>query len=84
MPQASKTDLCLKLSTNILKYLLMIKPIGIANVLAFFNKNEDALEIYKLLAQANPQMAEPLINQAHLSVGDKKYDLAINLYEIVL
>ena len=50
----------------------------------FFNKNEDALEIYKLLAQANPQMAEPLINQAHLSVGDKKYDLAINLYEIVL
>ena len=29
-------------------------------------------------------MAEPLINQAHLSVGDKKYDLAINLYEIVL
>jgi len=28
--------------------------LGIANVLAFFNKNEDALEIYKLLAQANP------------------------------
>lgn len=57
---------------------------GLANVLAFFNKTEDAQEIYKLVCQANPSMYSPILNQAHLCVGDKKYELAINLYDIVL
>ena len=29
-------------------------------------------------------MYQPLLNQAHLSVGERKYELAINLYENVL
>jgi len=29
-------------------------------------------------------MYEPLMNQAHLSVGERKYELAINLYQNVL
>ena len=57
---------------------------GLANVLAFFNKTEDAQEIYKLVCQANPSMHSPILNQAHLCVGDKKYELAINLYDNVL
>lgn len=30
--------------------------LGVANVLAFFNKIEDAQEIYKLISQSNPNM----------------------------
>ena len=58
--------------------------LGAANVLAFFNKTEDAQEIYKLLIQSNPNMHQALLNHAHLSVGEKKFELAINLYENVL
>lgn len=58
---------------------------GLANVLAFFNKTDDAIEIYKLLGQAsNSAMYFPVMNQAHLCVAKKKYDLAINLYENIL
>ena len=58
--------------------------IGLANVLAFFNKTEDAQEIFKLLSHSNSNLYQPLLNQAHLCVGEKKYELSINLYEKVL
>lgn len=58
--------------------------IGLANILAFFNKTEDALEIYKLMSHSNPNLYQPLINQAHLSIGLKNYELSINLYQKVL
>ena len=58
--------------------------LGVANVLAFFNKNEDAKEIYKLVSQANPNIYHAYMNQAHLSIGEKNYELAINLYQSIL
>jgi hypothetical protein len=36
--------------------------IGLANVLAFFNKIEDALEIFKLVGQSNSNTYIPLMN----------------------
>lgn len=58
--------------------------IGVANVLAFFNKTDDALEIYKLMSQSNPNLHIPLINQAHLNISQNKFEVAINLYRNVL
>jgi hypothetical protein len=36
--------------------------IGLANVLAYFNKTEDALEIFKLVGQSNSNLYIPLMN----------------------
>ena len=58
--------------------------VGLANVLAFFNKTEDAMEIYKLVSHSNPSMWQALINHAHLSVSVHNYEVAINLYDKVL
>lgn len=58
--------------------------LGIANVLAYFNKVDDAVEIYKLISQTNPSVHQAIMNQAHLSVGCRMFELAINLYQIVL
>ena len=58
--------------------------IGLANILAFFDKTEDAQEIFKLMAQSNPNLYQPLMNQAHLSIGERKYEVAINLYQMIL
>lgn len=58
--------------------------VGLANILAYFNKTEDALEIFKLIGNANPGLSQPLLNQAHLSVGQQNYELSINLYQKVL
>ena len=53
-------------------------------MLAFFNKVDDAKEIYKLVNHANPGIYHAYMNQAHLSIGDKNYELAINLYNSIL
>ena len=58
--------------------------IGLANVLAYFNKTEDALEIFKLISHSNQNMYEPLMNQAHLSIGLNNFEISINLYQKVL
>lgn len=58
--------------------------IGLANILAYFNKTEDAQEIFKLMAQSNPSLYQPLMNQAHLSIGEKNFEIAINLYQNIL
>ena len=58
--------------------------IGLANVLAIFNKTEDAVEIFKLLTQIGAGNYVPLMNQAHLNIGQNKFEVAINLYKIVL
>lgn len=55
-----------------------------ANVLAVFNKTEDAQEIYKLMTHANPNIYQPLVNQAHLSIGQRNFELSINLYQKVI
>jgi len=36
--------------------------VGLANILAFFNKTEDALEIFKLMSHCNPNLYQPLVN----------------------
>lgn len=36
--------------------------VGVANALAFFNKVDDASEIYKIVAQATPHMYQPVLN----------------------
>lgn len=36
------------------------------------------------MAQSNPNLYQPLMNQAHLSIGERKYETAINLYENIL
>lgn len=36
--------------------------IGLANVLAFFNKTEDALEIFRVVGQSNSNLHIPLMN----------------------
>ena len=43
--------------------------VGLANVLAHFNKTEDALEIFKIVSHSNINLYQPLLNLAHLSVG---------------
>ena len=58
--------------------------VGLGNILAYFNKSEDAMEIFKLIGNANQNLSQPLLNQAHLSVGFKNYELSINLYKKVL
>lgn len=54
--------------------------VGLANILAFFNKTEDAQEIYRVVCHANPNYYQPMMNQAHLAIGEKRFDLSINLY----
>lgn len=58
--------------------------LGLANVLAFFGKTEDASEIYRLITESTSSLFEPLVNQAHLLVEEKKFDQSINLYQNVL
>ena len=43
--------------------------LGVANVLAFFNKVDDAVEIYKIIQLASPNMPQALVNHAHLCIG---------------
>ena len=40
--------------------------LGVANILAEHGKQNEAFEIYKVLAVSNPNMYHPLVNQAHL------------------
>jgi len=58
--------------------------IGLANILAYFNKTEDAQEIFKLMAESNQNLYQPLMNRAHLSIGEKNFEIAINLYQNIL
>ena len=54
--------------------------LGIANVLAEHGKLNEAMEIYKVLKESNPNMYQPLVNQAHLSMEQQNYEVAVNLY----
>jgi len=58
--------------------------LGIANVLAEYGKVREAKEIFALLANSEADQLigmNALINQAHLCMAEKSYDLAINLYK---
>lgn len=54
--------------------------LGIGNILAEYGKLNEAMEIYKVLKESNPNMHHPLLNQAHLSMSQKNYEVAVNLY----
>ena len=43
--------------------------LGISNVLAEHGKLNEAMEIYKVLKESNPNLYQPLLNQAHLSMS---------------
>ena len=58
--------------------------LGLGNILAYFNKTEDAQEIFKIISLSNPNIFQPLMNQAHLAIGEKKFELSINLYKTIL
>lgn len=58
--------------------------LGIGNVLAEHGKLNEAMEIYKVLKESNPNMSQPLINQAHLSMAQNNFEVAVNLYQKVL
>ena len=58
--------------------------LGVANVLAIYGQVEDAKEIYRVVSLANPQIYHAFINQAHLSIGDRNFVQAINLYNSVI
>lgn len=47
--------------------------LGLGNILAYFNKTEDAQEIFKTVNLSNPNIYHPIMNQAHLNVGEKKF-----------
>ena len=56
---------------------------GIACILAEFNKVEEAVEILRKLMEASPahlQRPSISINLAHLNIVLKNYEAAINLY----
>lgn len=55
--------------------------LGVANVLAEHNKLTEAMEVYKVLKENNPNMYHALLNQAHLQVELGNYESAINLYK---
>lgn len=57
--------------------------LGVANVLNEYGKIREANEIYKVLTYNQPNSSTGLqarINQAHVAMWDKNYDLAVNLY----
>ena len=61
--------------------------LGIANVLNEYGKIREANEIYKALTQYEPNSQTGLqarINQAHVAMWDKNFDLSVNLYSAAL
>jgi len=61
--------------------------LGIANVLNEYDKTNEAKEIYKLLVNSEPYSVTGLharLNQAHITMWEKNYDLAVNLYTAAL
>jgi len=61
--------------------------LGIANVLNEYEKTQEAKEIYKLLANTEPNSVTGFharINQAHITMWEQNYDLAANLYTFAL
>ena len=61
--------------------------LGIANVLNEYGKTQEANEIYKLLALSEPNSTigkHGIVNQGHIAVWNKNYDLAANLYQQAL
>lgn len=57
--------------------------LGIANVLNEYGKIREANEIYKVLTYNEPNSLTGLqarVNQAHIAMWEKNYDLAVNLY----
>jgi hypothetical protein len=48
--------------------------LGVANILAEFGKTSEAMEIYKVLKENNPNMHHALLNQAHLCMAQENYE----------
>jgi len=58
--------------------------LGLANILAFTDKPDEAIEMYKLIHQANPRVHQALVNLAHLSLEEGKFESALSNYQLVL
>lgn len=61
--------------------------LGIGNVLNEYGKIREANEIYKLLTYSEPNSVigfHARVNQAHIAMWEKNYDLAVNLYKAAL
>lgn len=61
--------------------------LGIANILNEYDKTSEAKEIYKLLVNSEPNSVTGFharVNQAHITMWEKNYDLAVNLYTSAL
>jgi RNA polymerase-associated protein CTR9 len=58
--------------------------LGVANVLAEHGKIAEAMEVYKVLKETNPNIPHPLLNLAHMNVAEGNYEAAINLYRKAL
>lgn len=43
--------------------------LGVGNILAEHGKLPEAMEIYKIVKESNPNIFHPLFNQAHLSMS---------------
>ena len=57
--------------------------LGIGNILSEYGRTLEAKEIFNLLANSEADQLvglDALINNAHLWMAEKNYDLAINLY----
>ena len=54
--------------------------LGVGNILAEHGKLNEAMEIYKVVKECNPNIYHPWINQAHLSIAQSNYEGAVNLY----
>lgn len=58
--------------------------LGVANILAEHGKINEAMEVYKVLKETNPNIPHPLLNQAHLNMAQESYETAANLYQKAL
>jgi hypothetical protein len=62
--------------------------LGVANVLCEYGKSDESKQIYKLLGNScenNPMTGfQARVNQAHCTMWEQNYDLAVNLYQSAL
>lgn len=62
--------------------------LGVANILCEYGKIDESKQIYKLLVNSceNNQLTgfQARVNQAHCTMWEQNYDLAVNLYQSAL
>lgn len=61
--------------------------LGVANVLNEYGKITESNEIYKLLANSEPDSLighHSVVNQGHIAMWNSNFDLAVNLYKSAL